>query len=389
MSQLTISWHDPDAARPAHDVVVRLTACTDRAFEAGDITPYLMTPGSGRSWVWTAELPPDLRTSYQLCPVRDRPLRGQPVDEDRWTAVIATGLADPSCRDWLPPGCTFGNPDAPASVLSMPDALPQPWVAWRPDVPRGSLVRTPLDGGSIVHVYRSPGVPGGPMPLVVIFDGQRLLATDVTATFDNLVADGVVEPFIAVIVESIRGSAPRGPSRIASLTVAAGLESFIFGGLLPAVEAGYPVTTDPARRVLAGHSLGAVAALHLAARGPGAFGSVVAGSPALWWPGHHGQLCGAEVAAAYASSPPGGRLFLDAGTEEGGLLDDARAFRDTLVKAGHDPGYREFRGGHDHACWRGSLADGITHVLSEAREQRNAPYFALAGTGAPSRLANI
>ncbi len=300
--------------------------------------------------------------AYQLCPVRDRPLRGGPLGENRWAAVVAAGLPDPSCPDRLPPGCTCGNPDAPASVLSMPGALPQPWVTRRPGVPRGSLVRTSLDGGSLVHVYRSPGAPGGPLPLVVIFDGQRLLGTDVTATFDNLAADGVAGPLIAVIVESIRGSAPRGPSRIASLTVAGGLESFILGDLLPPVEAGYPVSPGPARRALAGHSLGAVAALHLAARRPGAFGGVVAGSPALWWPGGHGQLRGADAAAAYAGSTPG-RLFLDAGSEEGGLLDDARAFRDTLAKAGHHPAYREFRGGHDHACWRGSLADGIAHVL--------------------------
>jgi enterochelin esterase family protein len=202
-----------------------------------------------------------------------------------------------------------------------------------------------------------------------------LLATDVTATFDNLAADGVAGPLIAVIVESIRGSAPRGPSRIASLTVADGLESFIFGDLLPAMAAGYPVSTDPARRALAGHSLGAVAALHLAARHPGVFGGVVAGSPALWWPGEHGQLRGADVAAAYAGSTPG-RLFLDAGSEEGSLLDDARAFHDTLVKAGHHPAYREFRGGHDHACWRGSLADGIAHVLGKARERPKLPATA-------------
>jgi enterochelin esterase-like enzyme len=381
MSQLTISWQDPDAVRPAHDVVVRLTALTDRAAEAGDVTPYLMTQAPGRNWAWTTELPPDLRTSYQLCPVRDRPLRGHPLDESRWAVVAAAGVPDPSCRDRLPPGCTYGNPDAPASVLSMPAALPQPWVSRRPGVPRGSLARTLLDGGSLVHIYRSPGPAAGPMPLVVIFDGQRLLATDVSATFDNLAADGVAGPLIAVIVESIRGSAPRGPSRIASLTIADGLESFIIGDLLPAVETGYPVATDPSRRALAGHSLGAVAALHLAARHPGAFGNVVAGSPALWWPGEHGQLRGADVAAAYAGSAPRGRLFLDVGTEEGGLLNDARAFRDTLVRAGHDPAYREFRGGHDHACWRGSLADGIAGVLGEAREPGGLPATAAAVAG--------
>jgi enterochelin esterase family protein len=367
MSELTITWQDLDSTRPAHDVLVRLVALTDRAQEAADISPYLMEPGPDQRWAWRADLPPDLRTSYQLCPMRDRPLRGKPVGERRWAEVVAAGQPDPSCPDRLPPGCTYGNPAAPASVLSMPGALPQPWAARRPAVPRGSLVRTPLNGGSLVHIYRSLAAADRTTPLLVIFDGHRLLATDVTATFDNLAADGMLEPLTAVVIESIRGSASRGPSRIASLTVAAGLEAFIFGDLLPHVEASYQVTSDPARRVLVGHSLGAVAALHLATRRPDLFGSVVAGSPALWWPGENGQLSGASVAAAYASSAAAGRLFLDAGTEEGDLLEGARSFRDTLVNAGHAAMYREFRGGHDHACWRGSLADGIVEVLSKAR----------------------
>jgi enterochelin esterase-like enzyme len=373
MTAVTISWQDPDVTRPAHDVVVRLTALTDRAVQAGDISAYLMQPGPGNTWVWTADLPPDLRTSYQLCPIRDRPLRGQPLDEDRWAAVVAAGLPDPSCPDRLPAGCAYGNPDAPASVLSMPGALPQPWAARRPGVPHGSLARMPLEGGSLVHLYRSPGASDHPAPLVVIFDGHRLLATDVTATFDNLAADRAAGPLTAVIVESIRGSAPAGPSRIASLTAVASLEPFVFGDLLPAVQERYPVSSDPARRVLAGHSLGAIAALHLVARRPDTFGGAIAGSPALWWPGGNGQLAGPDVAAAYANSTPAGRLFLDAGTEEGHLLNDASAFRDTLVTAGHQVSYREFRGGHDHACWRGSLADGIIDVLSNKLEHAMSP----------------
>lgn len=363
MPEVTITWPDPDVARPAHDVLVRLVALTDRAFDGGDVSAYLMEPRPGGVWVWTADLPPDLRTSYQLCPVRDRPLRGQPIDQDRWAEVVVAGIPDPSCPDRLPPGCVYGNPDAPASVLSLPGALPQPWVARRPGVARGSLLRTPLPDGSLVHVYRSPGAGRQPTPLLVAFDGQRLLATDVAATFDNLAADGAAAPLTAVVAESIRGSAPRGPTRISSLTVAAGLESFVIGELLPVIEDRYPVTADPDRRVLAGHSLGAVAALHLAACRPGLFGSVIAGSAALWWPGGNGQVCGADVAAAYADRTPAGRLFLDAGTEEGDLLTSTRAFHDTLVKAGHDLTYREFRGGHDHACWRGSLADGIVAIL--------------------------
>jgi hypothetical protein len=50
---------------------------------------------------------------------------------ERWSAVAA-GIPDPCCPDGLPPGCVYGNPDAPASVLSLPGALPQPWAARGP-----------------------------------------------------------------------------------------------------------------------------------------------------------------------------------------------------------------------------------------------------------------
>jgi enterochelin esterase-like enzyme len=364
MPEITITWRDPDASSPSRDVLVRLVALTDRAYEAGDVSPYLMRPGPDGTWVWRADLPSDLRTAYQICPVRDQPLRGEPIDDSRWAAVIAGGRPDPACPDRLPPGCVWGNPDAAASVLSLPDAPPQPWVLRRAAVPRGSLERLTLPGGSLVHLYAPATARIGPTPLLVLFDGHALLATDVTATLDNLVADGVIEPPIAAIVESIQGSAPRGPSRVECLTRAASLESFVLDDLLPAVAARRPIDADPSRRILVGHSLGAVAALHLATRRPDQLGGVVAGSAALWWPGGNGHLSGADVAAAYLNAPGTSRLFLDVGTEEGDLLERSRAFHAELVGAGRTVTYREFRGGHDHACWRGSLADGIVDLLA-------------------------
>ena len=363
MPELMITWRDQDIVRPAQDVVVRLVALTDNAYESRDISAYLMRPGRDGCWTWTADLPADLRTSYQLCPVRDQPLRDRPLDDARWAAVIGSGQPDPSCPDSLPPGCASGNPSEPSSVLSMPDAPAQPWVARRPGVTAGSLARTAMKDGSVVHLYRSPGAKDDPTSLVVVFDGYWLLATDVTATFDNLAADRAVEPLTVVVVESIHGSAPRGPSRVRSLTVASELEQFVFDELLPVISTSCPIADEADRRVLVGHSLGAVAALHLAARRPDLFGSVVAGSAALWWPGENGQLSGRDVADAYAANTPNGRLFLTVGTEEGALLEDNRRFHATLLGTGHHVSYTEFRGGHDHACWRGNLADGIVAAL--------------------------
>jgi enterochelin esterase family protein len=362
--EITLRWADTDQSHPAVDVLVRLIALTDDAHEAGDLSPYLMEPGPGGSWTWTSKLPADLRTAYQLCPVRDRPLRQQTPDEDRWLQILATGVPDPTAPAELPPGTLWGNP-GPASILELPAALPQPWVARRPAVPPGELTRVEL-GDSVVHVW-TPATDQSlaQLPLVISFDGGAWVRIGVAATFANLVADRAVPPFVAVLIESINGSAERGPTRIRSLTHPDQFVEFVLGDLLPYLRTRYRVTDDPSRTVLAGQSLGGLAAAHVAAVAPDRIGWVIGQSAALWWPGDEsGGLSGAAVIAAYekAGSRPA-RFFLEVGSQEGDLLMANHRFRDVLRDSGHAVLFREFRGGHDQACWRGGLADGIVAAL--------------------------
>ena len=42
-----------------------------------------------------------------------------------------------------------------------------------------------------------------------------------------------------------------------------------------------------------------------------------------------------------------------------GLVLQNRHLRDVMISKGYEVAYREFSGGHDYACWRGSLADGL------------------------------
>ncbi len=362
--ETALRWAETDPSHPALDVLVRLIALTDDAHEAGDLSPYLMEPGPDGSWTWTSKLPADLRTSYQLCPVRDRQLRGQAPDEDRWLEILATGVPDPSAPAGLPPGTLWGNP-GPASILELPAALPQPWVAPRTAVPPGELTRVQL-GDSVIHVWTPPTDESlEPMPVVVSFDGGSWVRTGVTATFANLVADGAVPPFVAVLIESIYGSAERGPTRIRSLTHPDQFAEFVLTDLLPYLRTTYRVTDDPSRTVLAGQSLGGLAAAQVAAAAPDQIGWVIGQSAALWWPGDDsGGLSGAAVIEAYeepGARPP--RFFLEVGSQEGDLLAANHRFRDVLHGSGHAVQFREFRGGHDQACWQGGLADGIVAAL--------------------------
>ncbi|GAA1524154.1 alpha/beta hydrolase-fold protein [Kribbella lupini] len=230
-------------------------------------------------------------------------------------------------------------------------APPQPgWV--RSDAPPGGLTSQSF-GSSVVHVYQAVGARPG-APLVVLFDGGRWLDLGITTLLDNLTADGLVEPAIVVLVDKIGTAA-----RYRGLTLPRYFEPLL-ADLIPCVTDGWKVTTDPARTVVAGQSLGGLLATYLARTQPWRFGAVLAQSTSYWWPGQDepGELCGeAELAAA---DGPRTRFVLSAGKLERDVLTGNRRMRDALSG---EIVYREYQGGHDFACWKGELADGLIALL--------------------------
>jgi len=47
------------------------------------------------------------------------------------------------------------------------------------------------------------------------------------------------------------------------------------------------------------------------------------------------------------------------------MVAQNRHMRDVLLLKGYDVTYHEYAGGHDYACWRGSLADGLMTLSSK------------------------
>lgn len=334
---------------------------------------------------------PDWRASYQFAAVPHDADLSHPgfLREQR-----AAGLPDPLARRQLPARKAV----AASSVVELPEAPAQPWRDPRPGTPAGELTRHVLPSAAlgedrVVWLYAPPargaavggttavggtaavgGTTGHPTPgdpaadLLVLLDGDvwsRQLP--VAPTLDNLIAAGRIPPTVAVMPESAR----RTP-RWNELACEPAFTRFLVDELLPWARAAVPhLTADPRRTTLAGQSLGGLTALHNALLAPDVFGRALSQSGSLWWP-RTADGAGAEALTALlrsrgprSPSADGPRLYVEVGAQEWMLTGPTRRFRDALVELGHDVVYREFNGGHDHACWIGGLADGLVALAGD------------------------
>jgi enterochelin esterase family protein len=234
-----------------------------------------------------------------------------------------------------------------------------------------------LGNARVIWTYTPPGyrTDGDPYPLVVLFDGFGYLKMDIAITLDNLIAEKRIPPVICAMIHQLDRNVelPCNPQFI----------DCIADELLPTwVRQRYHATGDPARTVIGGLSYGGLAATWAAFHRPHAFHNVLSQSGSYWWgPGLTipARLDDASVDWHWlirqyeASALPPLRFYLDVGTRERPDLTDVyiypdqvacnRALRDVLVAKGHDVTYAEFIGGHDYACWRGTIADGLIALL--------------------------
>lgn len=133
---------------------------------------------------------------------------------------------------------------------------------------------------------------------------------------------------------------------------------FLEQTLKPRIDARYRVRKDREATLVAGSSMGGLISLYAFFRQPSPFGGAAAMSPSIWF-GGRGILHFID-AAPFVS----GRLYLDAGTEEGaGTLRDARALARVLRAKGYrhrDFSYVEATG---HRHQENDWADRLPHAL--------------------------
>jgi hypothetical protein len=248
--------------------------------------------------------------------------------------LLATGLlAGSSAGCDTPPAPAVSNPPQQASAVSsaVPAAKPTDAAVI---IGERQIVHSTILGEDrtlLVHTPASYEKGSAVYPVLYLLDGEEHFhhTTGIT-TF--LSAVGQAPEMIVVGVVNAGDSRERDltptPRKDKPGTGGAGkFLSFLKDELRPRIEGAY--RTAP-YRILVGHSLGSLFALHTLTRAPDTFNAYVAMSPSLWWD-DKAVLHAAEKAF---SSHKGLQAFLymTMGNESGPMLGDATAFA-AILKA--------------------------------------------------------
>jgi len=264
----------------------------------------------------------------------------------------------------------------PNSVVEMPGFTAPASIERRPGVPRGTfgpaeLVESrKLGYGVNVRVYVPAPRRGAPSrtPILYVTDGSDYWHEEMgrlTATLDNLIAEGRIPPLVAVFVDPWdpkhevnrreKELAPNGddPSRpIESCPFC----EFLVEELAPRVEARYRI--DPSRRGILGTSLGGYNAAFMGLRYPKHFPLLAIQSPA----GRRSPWLFEGIGAAKVLPA---RVAIDAGLYEDWFLGVARSLREAYEKRGVKVRHLEVPDGHSWGHWRATAAPMLEFLYGE------------------------
>jgi enterochelin esterase-like enzyme len=342
--RVTVAYHDPAAS----DVFVI------GGLAGADPADRRMRRDSDGWWTRAYEVPAGSRLSYWFTTV--------PLPEG--SSDLRPDPLNPSTHLYPGDPELLGDEDVLVSLVELPGARAPRWSV-RGDAAAGEVelhrvASTILGNERRVWTYRPPGYdPSRGYPLVVCFDGSAY-ANDgyvpLPTVLDNAIAEGAIPPVVAVLPDSLDQE-----TRTRELSLHEPFVDFLTDELLPWAHERIAFTGDPGRTVVAGSSLGGLAAAFCGLRRPDRFGLVLSQSGAF-------QRGGPGAFAVEERLPL--RFYLDVGAFEtmtfqllGSIFHANLHMRDVLVAKGYDVTFREFPGGHDYFWWRETVADGLIALL--------------------------
>lgn len=359
--------HQADADLRAVNVLVRSIVEPEHF----DISTMRLLPGSD-VWATTLRLDARWRGSYSIAATED----GQPpAPVDEWIASRLLEGSDSSMRPTVERylrAFSIAQPDPLAahhrpggySFMSLPAAPPLRWIPDTttddPDVERGGEGRgvvhdTLPDGREVWRFEPADADPAQPLPVVVFLDGASW-SIDGPAMIAGMSAEGLLPPVLAVGVES-RDHA----SRWTELCCSEAFTRYLADEVLGWASQQRPITDDPARTIIAGQSLGGLTSVFATQYLPERFGCALAQSGSFWWPGRQEWLT--EVVQAIDEPTSG--IYLSIGHAEDALMRGAvDRIAKVLTRRGDPLDVHKFYGGHDQACWRADLGNGLAALTA-------------------------
>jgi enterochelin esterase family protein len=371
---VTFLWKETD---PVANVLL-VHHFRGRDFHEDDL---LVRLGQTNLWYRTIAVSSRMRATYQLGLNDSLATLTQENREERTRNWRYDPLNQRNFVQFLPE--MEGGEPAIASPLVLPMAPPQPWLGKREGVPSGSIsthsfISSILGNERDVTVYTPHGYERGKSswPLLLHFDAQWLeTPMQIPTTLDNLIDAGAIPPSVAVFVSNV--------DRNTELPCNEDYARALATEMIPSLRDAYGVSADPTDIVAAGQSYGGLASAWIALQHPDVVGNVLSQSGSFWW----GQGVDAwEQPAVFGDAPRFQwlneqyalrdqvqvRFWMQAGAMEAGpsshgyvpsLLVSNRNLYDILRAKSYEVHYEEYVGGHDFVTWRGSLADGLIHLL--------------------------
>lgn len=315
----------------------------------------------------TVRVPHDVRFSYAFFASDEPP--PSPLDPPPGPPPMRAWHSDPANP----------NHSGPFSAVELPDA-PKGLLYGQPGVAKGQLHTEKLHSEALkedreVKVYVPPGAEGkGPWALLLAFDsevyggggpsGAGPTFIPLPAIVDALMERKELPPTVVALVPNLPDR------RMKDLGLSAPFADFLAKELLPFLQKKYGVDRRPERVTVTGSSLGGLASAFLAFEHPEAVGNVLSQSGSFWfypdatpWE-KRGVEPGTFIREVAAAPKKAVVFYMEAGIFEHELRDSNRRLRDVLVAKGYPVTYREFAGGHDYACWKESIADGLRSLAA-------------------------
>ena len=342
-------------------------------------------------WYRTVAVGRKARFEYTLAPnvPRIHPLSMGGIDGDIITMIAAAAVLDPlNPKRWRVNPQSVGYEDyEERSIVEMPDAPAQPWLAHRPGLPAGQVEIRRFKSALLknereIAIYLPPGYSktDKPYALLVVFDEdaylgdpKQIVLVPTPTILNNLISEKRIPAMVALLVGNVPGQRDR------ELPCNPVFLDFLSSELLPWAHSLFNFTADPRETVVAGSSFGGLASVCAGLRHPETFGNILSQSGSFHWvpaksdgSPHSDEDSEPNWVArqfiARARLPL--HFYLDAGSDEidltgGGnsILLATRTLRDVLRAKGYEVHFQEFAGGHDYLSWRGTLADGLIALI--------------------------